>query len=582
MGQSTFTQLKLALPLIILLTLLANFYFVLVPVLGEGATPKISGQANSHFLLYAQSVSGYVMTDSLTQDYCYAEHQEDIRPRFHLSFLFYGLIQRVVQDPFWTHALGNFLFVGLSILVAVFASRLIYDMMAPGLILGAAMFFNWDPHNILVKLPLFALRAFTDISHGTFGLSSFAGQLLMSSNLIISRTPIVLCIIFSIYLFVAYVASKKKRSLILLAVVLAISLAVQIHGGLIMSMALFLVFGFLFLRREVSLGHIAIFGMTFGVFALPYLLFIKKVSSVPQFADVLYWAFDVYFGRQFAFPPLLGFIAMLAFVCIIWFTQKNRAIKFLACGLLIASLIGTNLQVILGSNPVVNNWWQMAYTILAALMLSGLFQWFKDANWSKLALNTVLVSVALLLAAQGLAVYAQGGQDSYFTSDTHDVFSWMKNTIPADAVVLASPKLSPLVTTYALKKSYLCQYYQTTVGFEENAIRYLDAEWAFGDETSFAGATPYVKLANKPVNWKVYLTTHAYSPAITAERDSANTQYSARAEAVLQGYSGALNYRADYALLESGKDTLRACIDSHTVYANNAYEVRVIDSLARC
>jgi hypothetical protein len=562
----------------VLVALAANSYFLFTEATADGRTPVLTEKANSHFVVYFWPVSGLVGTESLFRDPCLIEHQDTTLPRIHLGYAVYGAIHALLDNPFLTHLVGNVLLMLLTIGIALLIGKTEFGNAWAGLVFGALLFFNWAPNN-LVRFMTLGREL---IVNGTLG------QFVIPLSLTITRTLAIPVALLALFFFLAHVRKPTHTKSLLLGVMLALSLFTHFFLAVILFTAIGVSIVWLVWKKQTRM----VAWIPAGVIALPalivYGLFITFVSHQSFFADLAV-DYVIFIGRTPMLPPLIPLLAMLMASACVLCSRRSHALKVFVIGLLIATFVGTNLQLVFGQNPQPNNWWQWTYALLIPLAGAVLVSdYCKRAV--KCSIGLVLAGMILLLTLQGFMTYHAAGAASYSEPLLGEAIGWLHDHATSEQVVLAPLDVTHRVNLETRAKTYVCDPFQNTATFRENALRYAQTEWVYGASedlieeriTNFSKAS-YVLHLGVPTKANIFGVLMSRTLPPYPDESYANIIEQRRAEVRALAASAEahqVSFAVDYVLARQGA-SVQGCLAPVQVFANDAYVVYQV-SLTAC
>ena len=562
----------------ILVTLAANSYFVITALEADGRTPTLTEKANSHFVSYFLPVSGVVGTGSLFRDPCLLEHQDTTVPRIHLTYAFYGVIHSIVQNPFFTHLVGNILLGLLTVGFAMLLGKSEFGSPWLGLLLGAFLFVAWTPDN-LVKM---ALLARTLVLTGSFS------ALITPLTLTITRTLAIPIGLLGMYFFLAHARKPTRTKAVMFGVILAVSPFVHFFLAVILLVSTAIGILWLAWKRETQLKAWILTGaIAFPALAI-YAIFITVVSHQSFFADLAV-DYVIFTSRVPMLPPLIPLFAMLLASACILFSSRSRAFKAFCTGLLISMFVGMNLQLVFGQNPQPHNWWHWVYTFLIPLagvvLVAEVFRKTRNA-----AIGVLLTCVLILLVSQGYVMTVKVGEGAYREPSLGEALDWIRFHVTPQEVVLAPLDITNRVNLETSAKTYVCDTFQNTATFRENAVRYLQTEWIFETPPdsvqqrimNYSTKSSFVLHLLFPVKANMFGTLMSRTIPSYPDESYAEIIKQRRAEVqelVNSTEAQQVSFALDYVLARKG-ESMQACLALIPVFANSAYVIYRVNPTA--
>jgi hypothetical protein len=271
-------------------------------------------------------------------------------------------------------------------------------------------------------------------------------------------------------------------------------------------------------------------------------------------------------------------------------SKRSIAFKAFSASMVIATLLATNLQIVLGQNPQPNNWWQWTYLYLiplaGAAVLTDFIQPLMRRNWKVAKVVAGILLIGLLLA-QGISTYEASKSQSYIDDDWYATLGWLQQNVAPDKVVLAPLERSYHVNLFGNAKTYVCDSFQNTATFEENAIRYLQAEWIYKSSpdviseriTNFSTKANFILHLAPTATPNIFgkLMSRTY-PAFPGEGYNAvleQREQTLRALAQSPQATG-VSYALDYVVVRNG-NSLQDCITKEPVFVNSEYTIFAVN-----
>ena len=264
--------------------------------------------------------------------------------------------------------------------------------------------------------------------------------------------------------------------------------------GAYVAIGLAFILALLFLKKDWGAAKNILFVLIgMEIMAIPYLFQVTlfRISTPHWFEALIRQETDI--GRHFYLNIYKHYLLYIGLAVILFLVgkkvkQTNPALLFV--GLLLAGLVGLNLQVILGYSLMPNHWLRVNVFGLKFAALAIIW-WAKDFWWlSKKYFNyLVAFGLASFLIISSLNQIAYGLNNyPLFTLPDHLIKSleWLAKNTPKNSVVMTpSTVTSHYFLVYANNKLFMGSSYHSTASNTELEERMLLTHKVFGVDPQY-------------------------------------------------------------------------------------------------
>lgn len=567
--------------------LIVNISMALVLANADAAHPAViytfKGPLHDHIPLYFTFANGYANGVGLSEDPCILESQGSPGPRIHAGHAFFGILHKLIQDPFMTVFIGNTLVAALIVLVLMIISRREFRLASLGIGMGAWLFLDATA-STFIKIGQYVLSLGGNAP--VEGLLQFGVN---NAQYVLSRIFPTLYFFIVMLLFLHAFNSRKIFVQILAGVSVGLAFYIHIYLGIVLSGALGLAVLFLAIRRDSRWKIAGILLVIAAVVAIPFFINTVIQQARPDYPDLAF-RFDLQPGRFLIIPPVFLLFFYAASSVIVWKSKRSFALKIFLETTIAATLIASELQLLLGTSLQPQSLLLWFYTLLLPLMLVIVLNDFvlsRTASHTKSRVLTafVILSLALLLF-QNVLAYQAASDTVYPIQEWHETLQWMDGHLTPNDVVLAPTNLTRDIAIQTSAKLYLCPAFNNLRPYEELMRRYVYAAYLYGtdprsilapsneyDDWFVSGA--FFFHNSSPHSFGDYLTDTPYR--VYFSQDTSSTFISKNRELYMQILNEPPTniYALDYVVVPNGMVQPIGTI----VYQNSEYRVVNIEPL---
>ncbi len=538
----------------VLIVLIANLFFV-VPILFSGGNYYLTlhpAGTDQHRAGYFIPVDEFKDTGSISKDVCIYEQSNALYPRVHAGYALYGFIHRAINNPFYSHFVGNLLFMSIALIIVVLLFK---REMHPiyGLIYGAIF---WGPLYDIETLRRYAVAVFRFVTVGSTDLlySSLIQVYGFTTKITVARVFVYIYIFLFAYVYLSSV--PRRIRMFFLSILLGTSIYIHLFPAMILYTTMGLICLYYIFKKRSEWRDIAITILSSLIIVIPFAIHSMKVVATSNSLEIAY-KYVIATGYQFFFPSAFFSIILVLCAAILYKSRCSVPWKVFFTAIILSAFVASNMQIFLPV-PLSNNIVNIVYDIIVPLTIIVIFKdYLKKEVAKKYVVAFLAVAVGSFLLLNGLASSSLIGRAA-INPEFSQALEWMRAHNTVRDVYIADSSLQEEILLWTPVRLYYCDSYKTSISYDELTQRVIEGQrLLMKDDQSILKEVN--KITSRPYTKASFFGKLVSSPIFGMAQEEEFTQVIETKKGARTKYlkmsTAHPTYKLDYILIRKGVDS---------------------------
>src|SRR3989338_5124098 len=450
----------------------ANLFFV-TPIVFSDDNYNLTlhpAKTDQHRALYFIPVDEFKDTGSISKDVCIYEQRSAPYPRVHIGYALYGIIHSIVKNPFYSHFIGNVVFMSITLLIIVLLfSRELRPVY--GLIYGAIF---WGPLYDILILKQYALAVFHFVATGTttYLYSSLIHVYGFTTKITVARVFVYLFILLFAYVYLS--ALSRRMKMFFLSILLGISIYIHLFSAMIAYTTMGIICVYYMFKKNEEWKDTAIAIFSSLIMIIPFAIHAMRITSIYDCLETAY-RYGSSTSHQFFLQSAFFSIILILCMAILYKSKRSMPWKVFFISTILSVFIAGNMQLFLPI-PLPYNIVTIVYDTVIPLTLIILFtDYFKPDKTKKYVMTFLAITTGALLLLNALASSSLIERAS-INPEMSQALEWIQSHNTIHDVYFADSSIQEEILLWTPVRLYYCDSYKTIISYDELTQRAIEGQ----------------------------------------------------------------------------------------------------------